>query len=284
MEQRNLLSELQFNREYYSNVEKKIASVIQDDPKRLITYSIAELSEVAGVSQGSINNFSRKLVGTGFAGLKLQLAQQLPKYSEKQFNLAEPGDEIRDILAKNRSEMATAFQNTIELNGEETLKRVVDLILRAKKIEIYGIYRSSIVAMDFYYQLLQLGLSAAFVSDVLMCSISAALLDQDDLVIAISSSGRTKDILDTVKVAKSNHVPVVCITSDPESPLVKLSDEALICVSSGNSISNRSDEVRLAQMFMADSLSSYIRYKIDETGEKRYFKMAEMLSAHSVYD
>jgi len=284
MEQRNLLSELQFNREYYSNVEKKIATVILNDPAKFITYSIAELSDIAGVSQGSINNFSKKLVGTGFAGLKLQLAQQLPIYKEKQFNLAAPGDEIRDILAKNRSEMSTAFQNTIELNGEETLKRVVALILGAKKIEIYGIYRSSIVAMDLYYQLLQLGLSAAFVSDVLMCPISAALLDQKDLVIAISSSGRTKDILDTVKVAKSNHVPVVCITSDSESPLVKLSDEALICVSAGNSISNRMDEIRLAQMFMTDSLSSYIRYKIDETGEKRYFKMAEMIQAHSVYD
>ena len=87
-----------------------------------------------------------------------------------------------------------------------------------------------------------------------------------------------------MKVAKSNHVPVICITSDREAPLVKLSDEALFCVPSGNSISNRMDEIRLSQMFMTDSLSSYIRYKIDETGEKRYFKVAEMISAHSVYD
>jgi len=284
MEHRNLLSELQVNKFYYSNVEQKIIKVLLSDPKKFIAYSIGELSEIAGVSQGSINNFAKKLVGTGFAGLKLLLAQQLPKRAEKQFNLAGPGDEIKDILVKNRAEMATAFQNTIDLNSEQTLQRVVDLILRAKRIEIYGIYRSSIVAMDLYYQLLQLGLSASFVSDVLMCQISAARLEEEDLVITISSSGRTKDILDTVKVAKANRVPVVCITSDREAPLVKLSDEALFSVSSGNSISNRMDEIRLAQMFLTDSLSSYIRYKIDETGEKRYFKVAEMISAHSVYD
>ena len=284
MEQRNLISELMVNRDYFSTVERKIADVILKDPKKFITYSISELAEVAGVSQGSINNFSQKLIGAGFAALKLQLAGQLPHYLEKQFNLAEVGDGVRDILKKNQREMASAFQNTINLNDEETLKRVVDLILRAKRIEIYGIYRSSIVAMDLYYQLLQLGLSASFVSDVLMCQVSAARLEEEDLVIAISSSGRTKDILDTVKVAKSNHVPVICITSDREAPLVKLSDEALFCVPSGNSISNRMDEIRLSQMFMTDSLSSYIRYKIDETGEKRYFKVAEMISAHSVYD
>ena len=284
MEQRNLICELMVNRDYFSTVERKIADVILKDPKKFITYSISELAEVAGVSQGSINNFSQKLIGAGFAALKLQLAGQLPHYLEKQFNLAEAGDGVRDILKKNQSEMASAFQNTINLNDEETLKRVVDLILRAKRIEIYGIYRSSIVAMDLYYQLLQLGLSASFVSDVLMCQVSAARLEEEDLVIAISSSGRTKDILDTVKVAKSNHVPVICITSDREAPLVKLSDEALFSVSSGNSISNRMDEIRLSQMFLTDSLSSYIRYKIDETGEKRYFKVAEMISAHSVYD
>lgn len=284
MEQRNLISELMVNRDYMSTVERKLADVILKDPKKFITYSISELAEVAGVSQGSINNFSQKLIGAGFAALKLQLAGQLPNYLEKQFNLAEAGDGVRDILKKNQREMASAFQNTINLNDEETLKRVVDLILRAKRIEIYGIYRSSIVAMDLYYQLLQLGLSASFVSDVLMCQVSAARLEAEDLVIAISSSGRTKDILDTVKVAKSNHVPVICITSDRDAPLVKLSDEALFCVPGGNSISNRMDEIRLAQMFMTDSLSSYIRYKIDETGEKRYFKIADMISAHSVYD
>ena len=175
MEQRNLLSELQVNRAYYSNVERKIADVILSDPAVFINLSIGELSEQAGVSQGSINNFSKKLVGTGYAGLKLILAQQLPRHGQKPFNLAEPGDKIKDILYKNHKEMAAAFQNTIDLNDEQTLNRVVERILKAKKIEIYGIYRSSIVAMGLYYQLLELGLPAVFVSDVLMCSVSAAV-------------------------------------------------------------------------------------------------------------
>ena len=284
MEHRNLLSELQVNLEFYSNVERKIAELILTNPQKFITYSIAELSELAGVSQGSINNFAKKLIGSGYAGLKLQLAQQIPRHKEKLFNLAEAGDSVTDTLMKTGRDLEIAFANTAQMNSEDTLQRVVDLMLGAKKIEIYGIYRSSIVAMDLYYQLLQLGLHAAFVSDVLMCQVSAALLNADDLVIAISNSGRTKDILDCVKIARSNHVPVVCITSDSSAPLVKLSDQALFCVPSGNSISNRMDEVRLSQMYLNDALCSYIRYKIDETGEKRYFKMAEMISAHSVYD
>lgn len=284
MERQNILSELRVNLGFYSNVEQKIARLLLKDPKRFITYSMAEISELAGVSQGSINNFAKKITGEGFSSLKLQIAQQLPQYEEKVFNLAEAGDSVSDTLRKAGQDLEIAFANTAEMNREETLQNVVELILKAKKIEIYGIYRSSIVAMDLYYQLLQLGLYATFVSDVLMCQVSSALLNKDDLVIAISNSGRTKDILDCVKIAKSNQVPVICITSDSNSPLVNLSDQALFCVPSGNSISNRMDEVRLSQMYMNDALCSYIRYKIDETGEKRYFKMAEMISAHSVYD
>ena len=60
MEQRNLLSELQVNREFYSNVERKITDVILKEPTAFINYSIKELSDLAGVSQGSINNFAKK--------------------------------------------------------------------------------------------------------------------------------------------------------------------------------------------------------------------------------
>ena len=80
-----------------------------------------------------------------------------------------------------------------------------------------------------------------------------------------------------VKIAKSNHVPIVCMTSDRDAPLVKLSDEALLSMPAGGTISNRMDEIRLAQMFLNDSISAYIRYKIDETGEKRFFRMVSKL-------
>lgn len=246
MEQQPILSEILSNLQYYSNVERKIAEIILKDPKRFITYSMAEISEIAGVSQGSVNNFAKKLTGAGYAALKLQIAQQLPGREEKVFNLAEAGDGVKDILRKTGQDLRIAFGNTAVKNREETLRNVAELILEAKRIEIYGIYRSSIVAMDLYYQLLQLGLHATFVSDVLMCQVSAALLNRDDLVIAISSSGRTKDILDCVKIAKGNQVPVICMTADSNAPLVKLSDEALFSLPSGNSISNRMDEVRLS--------------------------------------
>ena len=50
----------------------------------------------------------------------------------------------------------TAFNNTILNNSEETLNKVTEKIVSSKRIEIYGIYQSGIVANNLYYKLLHL--------------------------------------------------------------------------------------------------------------------------------
>ena len=76
-----------------------------------------------------------------------------------------------------------------------------DKLLSARRVDIYGIYHSGIVAKDLSFQLMRLGIAANFVEDTLMCSVSASMLTKDDLVIAVTSSGRTKEIIDAAKKA-----------------------------------------------------------------------------------
>ena len=158
------------------------------------------------------------------------------------------------------------------------------MILSAKKVEIYGVFRSAVVATDFYYQLLPLGIPASFVSDVLTCAVSASMLGDDSLVIAVSSSGQTQDVIDAVRLAKANGVPVVAITSNRGSPLAGISDKVLIAAPSGNSLSASPAEIRMSQLALTDAICSYIRSKLDSDGNKTYFKMNEILSSHNVRD
>jgi len=281
---RNIFSVLRTNLEYYSDVEKKIAHCILLDPNQFITYSMAELSESIGVSQGSINNFSQKVSGGGFAALKLQIASQLPAFEPVHFSTVTDDDEAMDVLSKTIDQANLAFRNTFELNSAESMKKAADMILCAKRIEIYGIFLSGIVANSFYYQLLQLGLSAAFVSDVLLSPVSASMLDSSGLVIAVSSSGKTKDIIDAVKIAKSNDVPILTITSNKNSPLAKLSDAVLYTASSGAAISNSMYETQMSQTLIVDALCSYIRHRLDKDGNKQYFKLDDILNSHNVND
>lgn len=279
-----LLSELRSNQHHLSTVEKKIARAILADPRAFITYSMSDLATAVQVSQGSIINFANKFSGGGFPKLKLQIAAELREFEQQPFSAVAENDSVRDVLDKTIQGTGQAFRHTLELNSEQALQKVVARILRARKVEIYGVFRSAVVATDFYFQLLQLGIPASFVSDVLTCAISASMLSEDSLVIAVSSSGKTKDVIDAVKAAKANNVPVVCITSHKTSPLAQLSDEVLISAPSGISIGGMSTEIRQSQLLLTDAICAYIRSSIDADGQNTYFALQEILNSHNVKD
>ena len=282
MKSNYIFSEIKANIAFYSSVEKKIAESILKNPEHFIACSMGELAKELEISQGSINNFAKKLVGGGFSALKLQVARQLATYSAKTFETVEDDDGAKDVLQKTKKQIMEAFANTDELNAEETMERVAKRILHARKIDIYGIFLSGVVAENLRLQLLQLGVAVEFVEDVLLCQVSATMLTQEDLVIAVSSSGQTKDIIDTVKIAKENHVPVVAITANANSPLAKISDEVLVSASSGTNISNDMYEKQFSQLLLVNAICSYIRHFIDKDGSKQYYKLEDILASHSI--
>ena len=279
-----LLRELRSNYEFMSQIEQKITSVILSDPQKFTQYSLTSLADVAKVSQGSVINFAKKYCGGGFPSLKLAVAACLPYNEEKPFSSVDGTDSLKDVLNKTATDINDALSNTAALNDESDLKRAADMILMAEKVEIYGIFKSAVVANDFYFQLLQTGIHAAFVSDVLTCAVSASMLGKGSLVVAISASGQTQDVIDAVRLAKENGVPVICITAHKNSTLASLSDVVLVASPSGNSLSASANEIRISQLAITDALCSYLRSMTDSDGNKRYYKMNEILKLHNVKD
>ena len=279
-----LLHKLSSTVEFMSSAEGKIARIILSDPERFTKYTLGELSLAAGVSQGSIINFAKKHSGGGFPELKIAVASAIYAERERPFSLVESNDSMKTVLRKTSDGICKGLRNTVELNGSDSLKQACNLILGAKKVEIYGIFRSAVVATDMYYQLIQIGLQANFVSDVLTCAVSASMLDSDSAVVAISSSGQTRDVLDAVKLAKENGVPIVAITAHADSPLASLADVTLVACPAGNVLSEHANQVRASQLAIVDSIVSEIRSTVDSKGKGMYSRVSEILSMHNVRD
>ncbi len=284
MEKKNIITKIKVQMPYYSSVERRIAKEIVKNPKKFITYSMAKLSKEANISQGSINNFAKKISGGGFSQLKLLIAQELPEDSQEMHTCKNDSENVKDTFKNSMTESEKAIKNTVAVNSEETLKNVIYKLISAKRIELYGVFRSGIIAKDFSYQLLQLGLPATYIDDVLLSPISSLMLDKESVVMAISSSGRTKDIIDAVNIAKEKGVCVICITAHPHSPLARLADYPLISAYSGENLSGESNEVRLSQMFLVNCICSQLNYELDKNGTQRYCKVKEILNSHSVED
>lgn len=277
----NIFGEIKNGYDFLTKTEKKIADMVLSDPNRFTRLSITEVSAECNVSQGSINNFSKKFCG-GFSNLKLKIASCISSYHEKPFSTIDKTSSMKAALSHRLSETTDAFNNTYEINDENTLKNVAEQFLKAKRIEIYGVFQSGLVARDLCYQLIQLGFPASFQADTLMGAVSASLLDKECLAVALSASGETKEIIDAVTLAKENGCATLCLTSNRFSPLANICDNVLLTAGSGSSISDRYNEIRLSQILLCDTLCSYLRSIIDESGNVHYFKMQEILSSHSV--
>ena len=279
-----LLRELRSGLGYMSSAQRRIAEAILSNPTESVSLSLSELSERAGVSQGSIINFANKFSGGGFPSLKTDIAASLAEDTGHPFSTVSNSDSMTEIFAKTAKNIADALGNTAALNDEKMLSEVCEMILRARRVEIYGVYRSAVVATDFYFQLLRLGIPANFVSDVLTCAISATTLGEGSLVIAISSSGQTKDVLDAVSLAKANGVQVVALTADKGSPLAAMSDKLLLAAPCGNALSTSDTEIRMSQLCITDAICAYLQMKMDADGSERFYKMSEILRSHNVRD
>ena len=257
-----ILRELNSDLKFMRGVEKTIAEHILSDPRIFTGLSLKAFSFQTGASQGSIVNFAKKHVGGGFPVLKMEVASCIAIEDKKELALNGVG-ELKKSTFTSFEGVKVALDNTYALNEEEVFLSVVDKILRAKKIEVYGVHRSAVVATDFYFQLVQMGIPATFVSDVLNCAISASFLDKDSLFIAVSWSGATKDVIDAVKIAKDKNVPIICITGNKNSPLAKLSDDVLVAASSG-SIERADTEDRLSQIALVGAICKIIAQKRKE--------------------
>lgn len=280
----NIFVELKSSYDFLTKTEKKICDALLRDPKAFIGYSMAELSRECNVSQGSINNFSKKFSCGGFAALKLEIAAGLSAHNEKIFTAIDKKQGIKDAMELKIEENISAFKNTLQINDEVQFKAAADKIMNAEKIEIYGVFHSGIAARDFCYQLLQLGIPASYISDTLIGFVAAETLTPRGLLIAVSSTGRTKEIVEAAQIARKNNVPIISITSNKYSPLAKLSDAVLITAGSNTTISDRQNEVRLSQLLIIDTLCSYIRSVIDTEGKEHYYKLVDIIGSHSISD
>lgn len=55
------------------------------------------------------------------------------------------------------------------------------------------------------------------------------VISKEDVLLLISNSGKTREILELLNLSKNlhNHLPIILITGNPDSPLVKLSNVAI---------------------------------------------------------
>ena len=281
---KNILSELESRHSFMKPAERRIAEAVFADPKGFTSCSLGSFADAVGVSQGSVVNFSRRYAGGGFPILKLRVAEALANEASVPPTVGK-SSEMKKTLETMLEGATRAMRNTAAVNSDETLTRVADMILAARRVELCGLFRSAVVATDFCYHLIQIGIPATYISDTLTSLASASILTKDSLLIAISLSGETKDVIEACRAAKENGVPVVAITCNRESPLARLADELLIsAVSGGLGYFGENSEARLSQMLLVDTVCAYLGERLEGGNPEKQSRLRGILDSHGIFE
>lgn len=110
--------------------------------------------------------------------------------------------------------IAKTLENEIEGTDE-----FVDAIIGARRIFIYGVGRSGLIAKAFAIRLVQMGLEVYFVGETI-----TPIVEEGHLVIIVSHTGETMSAVQTANIVRRVGARVITITSNAHSKLASASN------------------------------------------------------------
>ena len=170
---------------------------------------MADLARAASVSEPTVIRFCRALGFDGFQAFKLQLAQYLGSSGTYvQFSVSDQ-DSVADVNRKVFDATIGSLLNVRDDMDPNALEKAIIALSASNRVEFYGFGASGSVAIDAQHKFFRLQVSAAAYTDPHIQHMSAISLKRDDVVVAISQSGRTKALIQSVHLAREAGATVI---------------------------------------------------------------------------
>lgn len=234
--------------------ERKIGEYVRQHAKELVHLSITEVADQTDTSEATVIRFAQRLGYGGFSALKIALALELQEAAPSTPGELDLADDIGTIKHKVLESTIGGLRDTEDLLDDTSLRRAVDAIDAARRVEAYGVGSSGAVAHDFYAELIQIGIPAVAITDPHLQLLSAVQLQAGDVALGISNSGSTRDTLDALEAARRAGATTMCLTRRARSPITRMSDIVLLASARSRMLDGIELTDRVAQVAVVDVL------------------------------
>ena len=226
MASHDLLDRIRQRLEELNRSERKVADVILADPATATSMSIARLAQAASVSEPTVNRFCRSFNAKGYPDFKIKLAQSLAGGTPYVSQAVEPDDSAADYTRKIFGATMAALDEALRQTDPARIEKVVDHLIQARQLHFFGLGASGAVAQDAQHKFFRFNMPVTAYVDVLMQRMVASCCHTGDVVVVISWTGRTRELVDIARLARENGAVVLGITA-PGSPLAAECTETL---------------------------------------------------------
>ena len=260
--------------------EKKTADFIMNNRGRSQYLSIAELAEYSGVAEATVSRFCRRLGYKGFNAFRLALANASFSQTPEAGLLSGPvesTDSFEEMCQKLYSADQTAMHQTLDLIDPDRIRRAADMLHAAGRVVCMGQGGSMLLAQDASHLFSTVSGKFSAVADSHIQVITAVNMNENDVILFFSYSGATKDLIDTMGVAKERGVKTLLVTRFLKSPGAQQADLVLPCGANESPLQLGSIPAKIAQLFLMDVLFSEFCRRDLETARASRERLAAAL-------
>lgn len=235
--------------------ERKIAEYILSNPEESILLTALALGEKSNTSSAAVIRLCKSLGFNGFQELKIRVTGDLQDQDVEGYRDIQPNEAYKDIIEKVTNNTIQTLKETVDIMNVNNLKKAVSTLANAKSILFIGFGASHIAAKDAEQKFQRIDKQAQALSDVHMAATSIANKGPEDVVVGISFSGVTSEVVKLLELAKHKKTKTISVTKYGNTPVTNFSDIPLF-TSAAKEATFRSGATssRMAQLHVIDIL------------------------------
>jgi len=207
--------------------ERRLADYILDYPEKVAHCTIKELESMSGVSYATIVRFCKKVGFSGFREFKSALINDIMNEQAVSDIIAgfhiDSNDSTEKIVLKTFNNSINTLQETKNILNTRNIELAAQKILDAREVYIIGTGISGVSAQYVFTRFFRIGINCSYESDTTIYKLKSAIMQKKDILFAISSSGRSANIVDAARLARKRGATVISLSDFAISPLTRIS-------------------------------------------------------------
>ncbi len=133
-------------------------------------------------------------------------------------------------IIKNELNLEAEAIKQIADKIDENAERAVDILFKCQgKVIVTGMGKTGIIARKIAATLSSTGTTSIFLHTAEGIHGDLGLLQKNDIVIAVSYSGNTQELVSIIPYIKFNKIPIIALTGNLKSKLAKSADVVIDC-------------------------------------------------------
>ena len=240
--------------------------------------TVSDLAAKSDTSIGSVVRFCQELGFRGFQDLKLAIAGDgaISISGQSSEVATEPLGALRAVLASSARAVVEA-ENTLDL---ESFEIAATSLASARSVLIVGIGTSAPLVADTAYRLRMIGVRSESLVDAHAQHVAASFCAPEDVCLAISHTGQTRETLETVETAKLAGATTIAVTSFFRSPLTDLCDLSLVAGAAETYVRVEAMASRFAHLAILDGLCAAITTLEPQRSDIASHRSSDIITAH----